>query len=218
MVFGRARATHSGFQALMHGTMVARQLRVADSLSPDPSIRPSLHQEPAGAVAIAQHYIRDVVYGANDGLITTFAMVAGVVGGGLSARAMLIIGAANLVADGLSMGVGNYQSIRAHESALAAQNRPEEEASPARHGFATLASFVVAGAVPLIPFALGTTAHGFAFSIGLTFVTLFAVGALRGLVTVEPWWKTGLEMLVLGVAVAVAAYGSGVVVARLVAS
>ena len=78
-----------------------------------------------------------MVYGANDGVITTFAVVAGVIGGGLSARTMLIIGAANLFADGLSMGVGNYLSIRSNESALAAEGRPEEEASPARHGLAT---------------------------------------------------------------------------------
>ena len=182
------------------------------------SRRPSLHREPTGALAIAQHYIGDVVYGANDGLITTFAVVAGVVGGGLSARAMLIIGTANLVADGLSMGVGNYLSIRAHESALAAQNKPEEEARPRRHGFATFLSFVVAGAVPLAPFAFGFVENGFGFSVVLTFVMLFAVGALRGLVTIERWWTAGLEMLLLGAAVAIAAYGSGVIVARLVSA
>ena len=55
--------------------------------------RPSLHREPAGAVQIARHYIRDMVYGANDGIITTFAVVAGVTGGALSPRAVLIIGA-----------------------------------------------------------------------------------------------------------------------------
>ena len=60
------------------------------------------------------------------------------------------------------MGVGNYLSIRAHESALAAEDRPEEEARPARHGFATLLSFVAAGAVPLVPFAAGMTEHGLA--------------------------------------------------------
>ena len=97
-----------------------------------PLARPSVHHEPSGAVAIARHYIRDLVYGANDGLITTFAVVVGAVGGGLSPRAMLILGTANLFADGLSMGVGNYLSIRSHESALAAQNAPEEEARPAR--------------------------------------------------------------------------------------
>lgn len=181
--------------------------------------RASLHEEPVGAVAIARHYIGDVVYGANDGLITTFAVVAGVVGGGLSARALLIIGAANLFADGLSMGVGNYLSIRSHESALAAQDRPEEEASPVRHGLATLASFVAAGAVPLVPFALGAAAGtGVIWSIALTFTMLFTVGALRALVTVERWWVGGTEMLLLGVAVAIAAYGSGLAASRLIAA
>jgi hypothetical protein len=41
-------------------------------------------------------------------IITTFAVVAGVAGGGLSLRVVLIFAAANLVADGLSMAVGNY--------------------------------------------------------------------------------------------------------------
>lgn len=90
---------------------------------------------------------RELVYGANDGIITTFAVVAGVSGGGLSLRVVLIIGAANLLADGLSMGVGNYLSIRAHESVLEVQRQPEEEASPFRHGLATFAAFVVAALV-----------------------------------------------------------------------
>jgi VIT1/CCC1 family predicted Fe2+/Mn2+ transporter len=60
-----------------------------------------------------------------------------VTGGALTARAMLIVGAANLIADGLSMGVGNYLSIRSTESARAAQDLPEQEARPLRHGLAT---------------------------------------------------------------------------------
>src|SRR5688572_6530195 len=83
--------------------------------------RASLHIEPQGAVATARHYIRDLVYGANDGIITTFAVVAGVAGGSLSSVAVLVVGAANLAADGMAMGVGNLLAIRAHESALAAE-------------------------------------------------------------------------------------------------
>jgi len=49
--------------------------------------RESLHTKPHGAKATARHYIRDLVYGANDGIITTFAVVAGVTGGELSATA-----------------------------------------------------------------------------------------------------------------------------------
>jgi VIT1/CCC1 family predicted Fe2+/Mn2+ transporter len=117
-------------------------------------IRESVHVEPSGIVAIARHYIRDLVYGANDGIITTFAVVAGVAGGSLSTLAVLIVGASNLAADGVAMGVGNLLAIRSHESALAAAGRPEEEAYPWKHGLATLVAFVVAGIVPLVPYML----------------------------------------------------------------
>ena len=108
-------------------------------------MRESTHREPAGIVDTARHYLRDLIYGANDGIITTFAVVAGVAGGALSSRAVLVVGLANLFADGLSMGVGNYLSIRSDESARAAQALPEQEASPMRHGIATMVAFSVAG-------------------------------------------------------------------------
>jgi VIT1/CCC1 family predicted Fe2+/Mn2+ transporter len=163
-------------------------------------MRPSLHREPHGALAIARHYIRDVVYGANDGIITTFAVVAGVTGGALPARAVLIVGVANLFADGLSMGVGNYLSIRSNESARAAQDLPEEESRPA-----------------LLPYAIPAFGSAqFVLSITLTFAALFCVGSSRALVTVDRWWSAGLEMLGLGALVALAAFGSGAFIGRLV--
>ena len=173
--------------------------------------RASTHREPVGARDIARHYVRDLVYGANDGIITTFAVVAGVAGGALSGRAVLIVGAANLVADGLSMGVGNYLGIRSHESARAAQGLHEEEASPARHGLATFLAFVVAGALPLAPYLL-PVADSAILSAMLTLIALFGVGSLRSLVTIDRWWAAGLEMLGLGAVVAVAAYASGALV------
>jgi VIT1/CCC1 family predicted Fe2+/Mn2+ transporter len=178
---------------------------------------PSTDEEPRGAIAITRHYIRDLIYGANDGLITTFAVVAAASGGALSTRTVLIVGMANLLADGLSMGVGNYLSIRSHEGGLAAVGRPQEEAFPARHGAATFLAFVLAGAVPLLPYALGVSISvGLLISVLLTFATLFAVGASRALVTVSRWWTAGIEMLALGIAVALAAYFSGALVSRLV--
>ena len=63
----------------------------------------------------------------------------------MSTIAVLVVGAANLAADGVAMGVGNLLAIRSHESALAADGRPEEEAYPWKHGLATLVAFVLAG-------------------------------------------------------------------------
>jgi VIT1/CCC1 family predicted Fe2+/Mn2+ transporter len=178
--------------------------------------RVSVHVEPNGAVGLARHYLRDLVYGANDGIITTFAVVAGVAGGALSASAVLIVGAANLLADGLSMGVGNYLGIRSNESAREAQALPEEESYPVRHGIATFGAFVVAGAMPLVPYLMAVGIGRFVMSSVLTLTALFAVGATRALVTVDRWWSAGLEMLALGVVVAAAAYASGAGVAALV--
>lgn len=53
-------------------------------------------------------YLSDMVYGASDGIVTTFAVVAGVAGASLSTAVVLILGFANLIADGLSMAIGNY--------------------------------------------------------------------------------------------------------------
>ena len=180
--------------------------------------RSSLHVEPHGPIQIARHYIRELIYGANDGIITTFAVVAGVAGGGLPLRVVLIVGAANLLADGLSMAAGNYLAIRSHESVLEAQELPEEETYPLRHAVATFLAFVGAGFVPLVPYMTSVAAFDrFALSILFTIAGMFAVGASRALVTRIRWWKGGFEMLGLGAAVAALAYGSGRLVAALVA-
>jgi vacuolar iron transporter family protein len=57
-------------------------------------------------------YLRDWVYGGIDGAITTFAIVAGVVGAELSNRVVLILGLANVVADGFSMAASNYSGTK----------------------------------------------------------------------------------------------------------
>jgi VIT1/CCC1 family predicted Fe2+/Mn2+ transporter len=155
--------------------------------------RASLHVEPTDLIGTARHYIRDLVYGANDGVITTFAVVAGVTGGTLEPVAVLVVGAANLLADGLSMGVGNYHGIRSEERVREAQSLPELEAHPVKHGVAT-----------------------FILSSLLSLLVLFAVGAARVSVATGRWWASGLEMLGLGAVVGFVAYGAGAGVARLV--
>lgn len=179
--------------------------------------RESLHVEPRGLLGLAQHYIRDLVYGANDGVITTFAVVAGVTGGTLNPVAVLVLGVANLVADGLSMGVGNYLGIRSDERVREAQRLPEQEAFPFRHGLATFVAFVIAGAVPLLPYVLPVAATGrFAWSTFMSLAVLFTIGAARSRVGSGTWWANGLEMLGLGAIVGAVAYYAGGLVAGLV--
>ena len=57
-------------------------------------------------------YLGEFVYGAIDGSVTTFAIVAGATGANMETSIVLILGFANLLADGFAMSVGNYLSVR----------------------------------------------------------------------------------------------------------
>ncbi|MFZ5831895.1 MAG: VIT1/CCC1 transporter family protein [Planctomycetota bacterium] len=85
----------------------------------DPSASRAAHAARTGVRADERHggqggqYLRSAVYGGLDGIITTFAVVAGAAGASLSAGVVLILGFANLIADGLSMAIGDYLSTKA---------------------------------------------------------------------------------------------------------
>jgi VIT1/CCC1 family predicted Fe2+/Mn2+ transporter len=70
--------------------------------------------------------LEDFVYGATDGAVTTFAVVAGVVGASLSPSIVLILGFANLLADGFSMAVGNYLATKAQREYIEKARKREE--------------------------------------------------------------------------------------------
>lgn len=73
-----------------------------------------------------QSHLRDFIYGGIDGTVTTFAVVAGVAGAKLSTTVVIILGLANLIADGFSMAVSNFLATRA-EHQERDQERSEEE-------------------------------------------------------------------------------------------
>lgn len=80
-----------------------------------------------------QSYLRDAVYGAIDGSVTTFAIVAGTAGAGLSPLVIVALGVANVLADGFSMAAGNYAGIRAeaeNTDRLRARTRSEIDRDP----------------------------------------------------------------------------------------
>lgn len=71
-------------------------------------------------------YIKSAVYGGLDGIVTTFAVVAGVAGASLGAGVVLILGFANLIADGLSMAIGDYISTKSEQEHQQSERRREE--------------------------------------------------------------------------------------------
>jgi len=154
------------------------------------------------------HHIGDLVFGANDGIVTTFAVVSGVEGASLSARVAIILGIANLLADGFAMGAGNYLGMRSEQDYERSVNGVVREGRlhAIGHGAAIFLAFVIAGSVPLLPFAFAGPEHTFPISCIATGATLFVVGSLRTLVTRARWFVSGMEMLLVGSVAAAAAY------------
>lgn len=160
------------------------------------------------------HYLRDVVYGALDGVITTMAVVVAAAGAGMSGRVALILGVANLVADGISMGASNYLGMKSEIEQRAGSIARE---APWRHGLATLAAFVVVGALPLVGYLLAAALgwDTLAGSLALAIVGLLAAGAARAPFVRKAAWISAIEMLSIGLLAATSAYAVGAVASYL---
>jgi vacuolar iron transporter family protein len=82
--------------------------------------RPAALQEHHHA-DVSGGWLRPAVFGAMDGLVTNIALIAGVGGGGVSARNIVLTGTAGLVAGAISMGLGEYTSVRSQNEQVAAE-------------------------------------------------------------------------------------------------
>lgn len=157
-------------------------------------------------------FLRDFVFAADDGIITTFAVVAGSLGASLSPKIVLILGAANLLADGFAMASGNYLAVKSEEEYEDAQDRTKSHYhSPLPHSAITFSAFVVVGLIPLLPYIF-SFARSFYLSAVLVLVCLFAVGAIRTKFTKKKWFYGGIEMVLIGGSAAVVAYLTGFLV------
>jgi VIT1/CCC1 family predicted Fe2+/Mn2+ transporter len=73
-----------------------------------------------------KYSIENFVYGAIDGAVTTFAIVTGVIGASLSPTIIVILGLANLLADGFSMAIGNYLAVKTQNELIQRERKREE--------------------------------------------------------------------------------------------
>ena len=166
----------------------------------------------------AGEYIGDIIYGANDGIITTFAVAASAAGAVLEPRIVVILGVANLIADGFSMASSNYLARRSEQEYQEnVENlNTENRKNPIKNAVATFWAFVLAGFVPLIPYVLGVNKDIFIWAVVATSITLFLVGSLRAIITKSKWYLAGLEMLLVGASAASVAYFIGYLLGHLI--
>lgn len=165
--------------------------------------------------------LKAAVLGANDGIITTFAVVAGVVGAGLPVTTILILGIANMIADGISMALGDYLG---EQSARQMQGERHQPFTHFLHStsLVTFVSFVLAGTLPLLPYIISYTSiplpesTQFPLSILSTGAALFIIGSMRTIITKHGWLRSGVEMFSVGVLAATLAYFLGAFIEQLI--
>jgi VIT1/CCC1 family predicted Fe2+/Mn2+ transporter len=220
-------------------------------------------------------FLRNVVYGFNDGLTANFGLVAGVLGATSTAQHQLVIvaGVAGLIADALSMGSSGYlaakseQEVYANEIAMerdeialmpeverdelaliyeakgmapeAARARAAElmkdpeamlaekvqqelkigghEQSPIREGWVTGLATAVGALIPVAPFFFSTGTMAIVLSFTLAMASHFLVGAARSVFTGRGVWRSGFDMFVVGLGVAIVGYYVGEWIARVLA-
>jgi VIT1/CCC1 family predicted Fe2+/Mn2+ transporter len=219
-------------------------------------------------------FLRNVVYGFNDGLTANFGLVAGVIGASAQSahHTVIVAGVAGLIADALSMGSSGYlaakseQEVYANEIAMERDEialMPEVERdelaliyetkgmsaesaralatevmanpermleeqvqeelgigdphmSPLREGWVTGLATAVGAFIPVFPFLVwsGTTAVIVSFAISM--LSHWLVGAARSVFTGRSVFRSGLDMFVVGLGVAVVGYIVGEQVAKLI--
>jgi VIT1/CCC1 family predicted Fe2+/Mn2+ transporter len=174
---------------------------------------------------IKQHfedYLGEFVYGGIDGAVTTFAVVAGATGAQFDTKVLLVLGFANLIADGFSMSIGAYLSNKSEQELMVKRGESViDEPSPIINGVTTYISFILVGLVPLLSytfdliFNLGLN-NLFAIASGLTALAFVGIGLLKSKVAHTNVLRAVTETLILGAIAAGFAYVLGDLLERII--
>ena len=160
-------------------------------------------------------YLPEFVYGGIDGAVTTFAVVAGAMGASLNPAIILILGFANLFADGFSMAVSNYLSMKSQKDMMRTSlYKKYRLKDPKKTALATFTFFLIIGFIPLLSFVAAIPLNAvepykFHLSFVLTGIALLIVGAFKGQVVGKHSVKSAIETLVIGGIAALIAFAVG---------
>lgn len=153
-------------------------------------------------------YFGDAILGAIDGCITTFAIVAGATGAGFSNTVSIILGTANLLADGFSMAISNFHATKSQGDLTLPDETcaKSESPHPVYSGFVTFLAFIVVGFLPLLPFFFFWPPNiTFISSCIVAALVFFGIGVIRGIITKQPTlWSGGTTLLTGGLAATLA--------------
>jgi vacuolar iron transporter family protein len=169
-----------------------------------------------------EDYLSEFVYGGIDGAVTTFAVVAGATGARFDADIVIILGFANLIADGFSMGVGSYLSSKSERQLKVKHGKSvKNDPSPIINGATTYTAFIALGLVPLLSYTFDAIfnmnlQHQFGISVALTAIAFAGIGLLKSHVAETSKIRGIAETLILGAIAAGFAFVLGDLLERLI--
>jgi VIT1/CCC1 family predicted Fe2+/Mn2+ transporter len=158
--------------------------------------------------------VREILMGAQDNLTTVLAVMLGVSIGSGRADLVALAGLSAAVAEAVSMGGVLYSSTRA-ANALEAHTgtdriaAPRATLAPAQSGIVTFVAAMLAGLIPLAPFAVLPLPAAVAVSIAASVVALFLLGSAIGRISGSTWWRDGFRLLLVAGLAAIASAAVG---------
>lgn len=144
--------------------------------------------------------IRAGVFGVQDGIVSNFGLIMGVAGAQFTPEAVLVAGVAGIVSGAMSMGAGEYVSVRTQRELLEVGRIVDDDdnVSPYRAAAANGLLFASGGVIPLLPFLLTGGRTAVLSSVLLSVLALFAAGAVLTRLTRRSVWRSGLRVLLVG--------------------
>jgi VIT1/CCC1 family predicted Fe2+/Mn2+ transporter len=159
---------------------------------------------------INDYILKSIIYGGIDGIVTMFNIVAGITGAKLHSKYIFILGFAVLISDGLSMGVGDYLSLKADIKTK--ENNEDKDLVkdiyPVKNGIITFSSFVIFGFIPICIyyFINGTQNNKFIKIFISIIISLFILGIIQSKYTHEKWYYSGTKLSIFGGTTSILAY------------
>ena len=158
----------------------------------------------------AELYLRNIVFGITDSLVSTVGLLSGIDVSGTSRQVIILTGIVYAFVEAFSMAVGSFLS---EESAEEYESQHEvSDRKPFIAGFVMFISFIFASFIPIIPYFLFGLTEALWFSIGFSILALFAVGIVSARIAHVRVLKQSFRMMLLGGAAIIV----GVIVGRIV--
>lgn len=164
-------------------------------------------------------FLRDIVFGVHDALLTNMGIVTGFVTALQDNHLILIAALIDVIISAFAMAFGTYLAKTSETEYLKEQLKVEAHedlqsilAQPIPAAIVMWFSYVISGLIPLIPFMLGLPVGlSVRIAVSLTLIVFFVVGLFKGLITKGNVWKSGLQFLAFGTFAALIGYLIGMV-------